>query len=659
MPELHHFLHDMGIIFLLAIGVVLLCFRLRIPPVIGFLVTGMLAGPAGLKLVEDLHVVEMMAEIGVVLLLFTIGIEFSLKELWQIRRPVFLGGSLQALTTTAVGTALAWGLGLPLNSAVFCGFLLTLSSTAIVLKLLQEKAEMNAPQGRLSLALLIFQDVAAIPMMLLIPFLAGTQNSSQSSAGMIALKIIGVVVLTLLSARFVIPWILNQVVATRIRELFLITVAGICLVIAWLSSAVGLSLALGAFIAGLIISESEYSHQAMGHILPFRDVFTSLFFVSTGMLLGYQSIINNLWTLLWLLPLALGIKVVLVALASRVVGYSLRISLMGGLMLAQIGEFSLIVGKLGYQSDLLTPAQYQLFLALAVLSMVFTPIAFWLAARCSQWLPELVQDKPSVIQNHTLPRLLIIGYGIGGRNLAHTARIADIPYQILEMNLETVRQEQAAGVPIHYGDATQQEVLTHLGIEHAQVLSIMISDATATRRIVELARRMQPHLWIVVRTRFVHEIDALYDLGASDVIAEEFESSIEVFSRVLNRFMVPHDEVETLVNDIRSAHYGVFRQEQSEQSMASQQIAVRLPDVELTSVRVDSNSALEGITLEHSQLRQRFNLTVLAIERHRTSHAQPQPQWLIQAGDILVLMGNKESILALRAYLKPASKTAS
>ena len=655
MPELHHFLHDMGIIFLLAIGVVLLCFRLRVPPVIGFLITGMLAGPAGLRLVEDLHVVEMMAEIGVVLLLFTIGIEFSLKELWQIRRPVFLGGSLQALTTTAMGTGLALAFGLPLNSAIFCGFLLTLSSTAIVLKLLQEKAEMNAPQGRLSLAILIFQDVAAIPMMLLIPFLAGTQQSSQSSAGLIALKITGVVLFTLLSARFIIPWILNQVVATRIRELFLITVAGICLVIAWLSSAVGLSLALGAFIAGLIISESEYSHQAMGHILPFRDVFTSLFFVSTGMLLGYQSIFDNLWTLLWLLPLALGVKIVLVALASRIVGYSLRISLMGGLMLAQIGEFSLIVGKLGYQSELLNPTQYQLFLALAVLSMVFTPIAFWLAARCSQWLPEMVQNTPKPDLPLTPPRLLIIGYGIGGRNLAHTATIADIPYHILEMNLETVRQEQAAGVPIHYGDATQQEVLTHLGIEQAQVLSIMISDATATRRIVELARRMQPHLWIVVRTRFVHEIDVLYDLGASDVIAEEFESSIEVFSRVLNRFMVPHDEVETLVNDIRSAHYGVFRQQESERPMASQQIAVRLPDVELTSVRVESNTPLEGITLEHSQLRQRFHLTVLAIERHRISHAQPDPQWLIQAEDILVLMGSKSATQALKQFLKQHS----
>ena len=663
MPELHHFLHDMGIIFLLAIGVVLLCFRLRVPPVIGFLITGMLAGPAGLGLVEDLHVVEMMAEIGVVLLLFTIGIEFSLKELWQIRRPVFLGGSIQALTTTVAGTALALVFQLPLNTAIFCGFLLPLSSTAIVLKLLQEKAEMNAPQGRLSLALLIFQDVAAIPMMLMIPFLAGTQQSSESSGGIILLKIAGVVALTLVSARYIIPWILNQVVATRIRELFLITVAGICLVIAWLSSAVGLSLALGAFIAGLIISESEYSHQAMGHILPFRDVFTSLFFVSTGMLLGYQSLLANAWTLLWLLPLALGLKVLWVVVASRAVGYSLRISLMGGLMLAQIGEFSLIVGKLGYQSDLLSESQYQLFLSMAILSMVFTPIAFWLAARCGRWLPERAVSVPSGEAPATPPRLIIVGYGIGGRNLAHTATIADIPYQILEMNLETVRQEQAAGVPIHYGDATQQEVLNHLGIAHAQVLSIMISDATATRRIVELARRMQPHLWIVVRTRFVHEIDVLYDLGASDVIAEEFESSIEVFSRVLNRFMVPHDEVHQLAADIRSAHYGVFRQD-SPQHRTSNQIAVRLPNVELTSVRVNSNTPLEGVTLEHSQLRQRFQLTVLAIERHRVSHAQPGPQWLIQAGDILVLMGDNEAIQKLNAFLdqidqEPHSRTTS
>ncbi len=651
MHDLNLLLQDMGLIFFMAVGVLLVCFRLKIPAVIGFLLTGMLAGPAGLGLVKDIHVVEMMAEIGIVLLLFTIGIEFSLRELWQLRKPVFMGGGVQVIGCIVLGALLMVGLGFAFQFSLFIGFLFTLSSTAIVLKLLQERAEMSAPQGRLSLALLIFQDVMAIPMMLLVPLLAGVQSSGQTAWGAVALKFLGVMALIVVSARYIIPWILNQVVATRIRELFLITVVGICLVIAGLSSALGLSLALGAFIAGLIISESEYSHQAMSYIMPFRDVFTSLFFVSTGMLLGYQDVIKNFSVLLWLFPLVFVVKTAVIVLAGKSVGYSLRVSLMTGLMLCQIGEFSLIIAKIGNQYKLLNADQYALFLALALLSMIFTPVAFWLASLCVRWIPG-PQPSASLVDSSEQPELIIVGYGIGGRQLAEAATLAEIPHQILEMNIHTVQQVQPTGVPIHYGDATRAEVLHHAGLYQARVLAIMISDAAATRRVVELARRECPQLWIVVRTRFVHEIDALYDLGASDVIAEEFEASIEVFSQVLNHFLVPYTDIQRLSHRLRSAHYREFRQQQKEHL---QGLELRLPGVKLFSAIVNTESELVGKTLEDSDLRQRFEVTVLSVERNQVSTVQPEPRWQFAVGDMLLCLGSPESEADVKAFLTPSA----
>lgn len=649
MQDLQYFLQDMGLIFLLAVGVILFCFRLRIPPIIGFLLTGMLVGPAGLKLIDDVHTVEMMAEIGVVLLLFTIGIEFSLAELWQIRRPILLGGGFQVLATLAAGTGLGLLFGLPWQVAVFAGFLLSLSSTAIVLKLLQDKAEMEAPQGRLSLAVLIFQDVAAIPMMLLVPVLAGVQRNTDSSWGWVAFKIIAVIAFVLLAARYMIPWLLAQVVRTRIRELFLITVAGLCLGIAWLSASLGLSLALGAFIAGLIISESEYSHQAMGYILPFRDVFTSLFFVSTGMLLSISGVIEHIGLIIWLLPLLLLLKALLAAGAGLILGYSARISVMVGLFLAQIGEFSLVVGKLGHEAELLDSSQYQLFLALSILSMIVTPVAFWLAPRLARRLPdESLSDIHAKQDLETPAKLLIIGYGIGGRNLARAAAASDVPYRVMEMNWDTVRKERALGIPIQYGDATQLEVLQHLGMAKARILVVMTSDATATRRIVELAHREFPHVWVLVRSRFVYEIDALYELGADEVVAEEFESSIEVFSRVLNRFLIPKNEIVSLISEIRGDHYEIFRHTKPPQLS----LKGTLPDFEWASVRIQPGSPLVGASLQTSHLRNRFDVTVIAIERAGQTHTHPDPSWAMEAQDILMVMGKPEAILNLSEAVK-------
>ncbi|MGV3523618.1 MAG: cation:proton antiporter [Candidatus Sericytochromatia bacterium] len=651
MHELTHLLQDMGVIFLLSVGVILLCHRIKIPAIIGFLFTGILAGPYGLGLIDDVHKVELMAEIGVVLLLFTIGMEFSIGELWKIRRPVLLGGSVQVLGTIGFGAGVLLLSGLAPNQAIFGGFLLSLSSTAIVLKLLQEKAEMDAPQGRISLAVLIFQDVAAIPMLLLAPVLAGVQSNSQAGLGPVLLKTIGVMVLLGVASRYIIPFTLARVVRTRIRELFLISIAGICLGIAWLSASMGLSLALGAFIAGLIISESEYSHQAMGYIMPFRDVFTSLFFVSTGMLLNLKTLMQSPLQILILLSVALVIKIIVAGGASLLLGYSLRISALVGLMLCQVGEFSLVVGKLGYSVKLLDSGQYQIFLSLSIISMMLTPLFFFIAPRLANRLPGKGSNRTTPVASDTQPRLLIVGYGIGGRNLGRAAQLSGIPYRVLEMNWETVRREREKGVPIHYGDATQEDILNHLGLPSADTLVLMISDAAATRRVVELVKRLYPAIWVVVRTRFVSEIDALYQLGANEVIAEEFESSIEIFARVMQRSLVPQDQISALIAEMRNTHYGVFRHEGQTPELF-EHLRAQLPDFQIAAVRIPEGSELDGVSLADTQLRNRFDVTVLAVTRGHETHPHPAADWRLVAQDVLMVMGRPEAIRQLDRSLK-------
>ncbi|HEY9841636.1 MAG: cation:proton antiporter [Candidatus Sericytochromatia bacterium] len=646
MAELTHLLQDMGVIFLLAMAVILICHRLHVSEIIGFLITGILAGPYGLKLVADVKTVEQLAEIGVVLLLFTIGIEFSLSQLAQLRRSMLLGGTFQVIGTVFAGTMLALSSGLEPRPALFAGFLLALSSTAIVLKLLQARAEVDAPQGRVALAVLIFQDLAAIPMMLLVPVLAGASLSSQTPIGWTLLRIVAVLGLLIVSARWLIPFILVQVVRTRIRELFLIAIAGICLGVAWMAASVGLSLALGAFIAGLIISESEYSHQAMGYILPFRDVFTSLFFVSTGMLLSLPAAWSFAGQILVLLPLVLLLKALLALAACLVLGYTLRIGVLVGLMLAQIGEFSLVLGKLGFSHHLLDEDQYQIFLALSVLSMILTPFACKLAPWLAVRLPETAPVPAALPSTRAVPELLIVGYGIGGRNLARAAEAAGISYRVLEMNFDTVRKHRTRGLEIQYGDATQEEILRHLGICEAAMLVVMISDAAATRRVVEVARRTNPRLWILVRTRFVSEIDELYGLKANEVIAEEFESSLEIFARVLQRCLVPGQEIADLIRDIRGEHYGLFRAELPRQPLA-RRLAHHLPDFQLIPLRLQPGSSLGGQSLAQSAIRNRFDVTVLAIGRGGEITPHPPPELVLETGDILMLLGKPEAIAAL------------
>jgi CPA2 family monovalent cation:H+ antiporter-2 len=654
---MHAFLlNDILVIIFLSVVVLYLCHRVRLPIIVGFLLTGVIAGPHGFGLVREIEAVKTLAEIGVVLLMFTIGMEFSLRSLLRIGRTVLLGGSVQLVLTILAGFGAARLLGYGCREAVFAGFLLSLSSTAIVLKTLQDRAEIESPHGNTALGILIFQDIAVIPMMLLIPLLAGATDNGGASPFLLLLKTAGIVLLVPVMSRWVVPWLFFGIAKTRSRELFLITTIALVMAVAWLTQRAGLSLALGAFLAGLIISESEYSHQALGDILPFRDVFTSFFFVSIGMLLDAAFFMRHPLVLIAAALAIVCVKTLTAGVAAYFSGLPLRSALVAGMALAQVGEFSFILSETGGAYGLVSGDAYQAFLAVSILTMMATPSLITLAPalahavvnkplprRLKQGIAPQKKEAPSRLENH----LLIVGFGLNGKNLAHAARMAGIPYMILEMNPAFVRSEKAKGEPIYYGDATQEAILLHANIRQARSLVVVINDRAAARRITELGRRLNPGIYILVRTRYLAEINDLTRLGANEVIPEEFETSVEIFSRVLARYFVPKEDILKLITDIRADGYDMFRS-LSRNAQPSCTMESCLPDLEISSFRITEEASVIGKTIGETELRKRYGVTLLVVNRNYTIISNPAADFVVAAGDVLFLVGEAGKIQAVK-----------
>jgi len=570
MAELD-FLRDLVVLFGASIVVVYGFNRLRLPAVVGFLVAGALLGPYGLDVVDDVARVEVFAEVGVVLLLFTIGVEFSLGQLRSLRT-VAGAGLLQIGSAIGLSVLAAIAFGLPLNQGVFWGFLAAMSSTAVVLKMVTERGETNSPHGRLIIGILIVQDLTVVPMMVVTPVLGGLGEVGLLAVMWSVAKAVLAVLLILVAARYLVPRLLVEVVRSRSRELFVITIILVCLGIAWLSSLAGLSLALGAFIAGLIISESEYSHQAMAEILPFRDSFNSLFFISIGMLLDLRVLLAHPVLVMGLVVALVGGKMVTTVGAAVVTGYSWRAAVLTGIALAQIGEFSFILAKVGRRVGLLPGESFQVFLTVSVLTLLLTPFLVQASPRLARraealqrlrrWLPERQTDPHGIPSRHLRDHTIVVGYGVNGRNLVQVLRETEIPFVVVDVDGETVRQEQKKGIPIVFGDITHPQVLRRLGIQDARALVLAISDPIATRRAVTVARQLSPAIHIIARTRYLREIEDLRATGADQVVPEEFETSIEIFSLVLQHYRMPARVIAEKAERIRQEGYALFRKGQ-------------------------------------------------------------------------------------------------
>lgn len=648
-----NFLINLLIIFGLSILVLFVCSYLRIPTIVGLLITGVVAGPFGLAFITDVEHVNTFAEIGVALLLFTIGLEFSFTNLIRVKKAVIIGGLVQVLITIASVFVILTFFGRSFGEAVFIGFLISLSSTAIVIKLLQQRGEIDSPYGKNALAILIFQDLATIPMMLLVPVLSGKGSGTENSLALLLVQGCLIIVVVFISARWIVPRILFEAAKFRSKELFLFCILGICVAIAYLTSNAGLSLALGAFFAGLIISESEFNLEALSDIIPFRDVFTSFFFISIGMLLNIHFFMNNTLVIIIIVLAILVIKFATGSISALILGLPIRTVFLIGFALAQIGEFSFVLSQTGLQYNLISNETYQLFLSVSLITMACTPFMIGAAPRIIERLSEkkVLLNQFSKAEDTPRPNvpppltdhIIIVGYGPNGQNVAKTARLSAIPYTIIEMNAETVRAEKARGEPIFFGDATEEDVLRHANIQSARIILIVISDPVAIGRIVKNARLMNPGIHIIARTRYLQDVNDLYKMGANEVVSEQFETSIELFTRVLSRYLIPKKEIEQYVEEIRKNAYVMLR-DFPVPDLSYDEIRIHNPALTIVSVRLPAGSQFIGKTISESAIRQDYRITILAIRRKNAVLTNPPGDEKFEDDDLVIVHGESHDI---------------
>jgi CPA2 family monovalent cation:H+ antiporter-2 len=654
-------LRDLVILVAIAIPVVVAAQRLRIPSIAGFLVTGTVIGPHALALISDPESVQKLADVGVVLLLFAVGLELSLARVKRLGRVVIQAGGLQVAGTIAVVAGVAVLAGVPLNKGVFLGALAAASSSVIVLKSYTSRDELDSPHGRAAVAVAIFQDLAVVPLMLAVPLLAGVAGDWRDAARTILLSL-AVIAGIILFGRLVLPWVLERIAETRNREIFTLAIVVVGLGAAWVASLFGLSLALGAFIAGLVVSESEYGMQALSDVLPFRDAFSGVFFASVGMLLNVNTVVSAPILALSMAAGLIVVKASVAALAVRSAGRSTPVAVMAGLGLAQVGEFSFVLAAAGAPLGLISPDEFQHFLSASVLSMLAAPFliaaAPSLAALISSrpgFTPLLMHTEESVAVGALRDHCIIVGYGLNGSNVARALRGAGIPYIILEQNSHAVRRAREEGEPIYFGDGTYGEVLERVGIERARVLVFAIAAVEEERRGVSVARRLNPQLRIIVRTRYVREIAGLQAAGADEVVPEEFETSVEIFARVLRRYSVPSTEIRREVEAVRRDHYEAFRNRErplgGHLTGLHEALGIR---VGVDSVAVEPDAPAVGSDPVAMQLRRRTGATVIAVLRKGEAIYEPEVGFSFAAGDTVVMAGRPEALDRAAALFRAA-----
>ncbi len=629
--------------------------RLRVPPVVGFLLAGIIIGPGGLGLERDRAVIESLAEIGVILLLFTIGLKFSLQEMIRLRLWVFGAGTAQLALTMALVIALARGLGYDGRMGALLGAMVALSSTAVVLKLQEERGETSTPYGRFCLSVLILQDIAVVPLLLLVPMLAASDVGPLRLVAGLGWSLV-MVAAVLLAARLLFPRLISAVARTRSPEVFTLTVILVALGTALISGKAGLSLALGAFLAGVVISETPYAHHVTAQIMPLRDAFSSLFFVSVGMLVEPR---------LWLqapleavgLPLAVVLlKAVVVTVLALAFGVGGRAAVAAGLALAQVGEFSFILAQAGSEAGLLDPDARQTFLSVSVVTMAATPLLMALGRRLSSRAAGLGRLRPtwggpvSLEEEKLQDHVVLVGYGFNGQHVAAALDGLGVEYLVLELNPNTVASLQQQGLRVVYGDACQEELLKRASVQTARAMVVSIADAVAARVIAAVARHLNPQLRIIVRTRFVGEAETLRQQGADEVVPEEFETALQLVALVMGAYGASRRAIERERERIRAANYAVLR---GEQPVAERRLASLLSAADLHEVDISPTSGAVGQSLRDLDLRARTGALVVALIRNDEVTPNPDPDKPLQPGDILVLyceeaaLREAESLLSL------------
>lgn len=663
------------IVLTCAIGVLFIGKRLRIPFIIGYFITGVIVGPFGLHLITE-DQVSILAELGVILLMFTIGLEIPLKSLLSMKKVVLIGGGLQLILTTGAVWVIMVSAGFSSSVALFIGFLVAHSSTAIIMNIYQKSGEIDTQHGKIALGLLIFQDLNVVPMMMLVPLLAGTADTD--FAGSMLTFLIGMVILIaiLIAAVYLVPKFLQRVALTRSSELFIMAIVLICFGIAWIMSLNGVSLALGAFLAGVAISGSDYSHEVIGQVMPIRDLLTSFFFVSIGMMLNLTYLSEHLLLILVVSVLLLLGKTMINIISVRVIGISAGVAILSAIGLSQVGEFSFILGSTGLTAGILSQNMYQVFLAISIVTMAITPFIVAAAPGISKSITARLPDKyknggdlDMLGEKMQDGHVIIVGYGLGGKYVGRALKKMDIPYTILELNPDTVVREKKRGENIIYGDACHESILEYAGIRKAQTIVISISIMDSIKGIITIARRMNPKISIITRSRYISETRELYKLGADEVIVDEKEAALQIFRRILANQQVPVQDLEIYSQQVRSEVYDQYL-DNADRGLTPGKKARRGGGRVLDAIRLRAKHADEMISTSKTfveqirigkdcdcagkrlcdlHLRMNYGVSVIAVRRAGQKEAivSPDGETLLNEGDTVVVIGDREDIATM------------
>ena len=645
------------ILLAVAVGVVVLCRLLRLPPILGYLMVGITIGPHAIGWIPDAPETRHLAEFGVVFLMFSIGLEFSLARLRTMKRDVFGLGTAQVLSTMLLVMVAALLLGLDWRAGLALGGVLAMSSTAIVSKMLAERAELNAPHGQKIMGVLLFQDLAVVPLIIIIPALNSSAQTIHITLGIALLKAAVVLAaLLIFGQRLLRPWF-HLVARQKSSELFMLNVLLFTLGLAWLTELAGLSMALGAFVAGMLISETEYRYQVEEDIKPFRDVLLGLFFVTIGMMLDLHSVLSGFgWVALVLVVLLL-FKAVAVALLARWLDADWGTAIRSGLGLAQAGEFGFVLLTLAGGVSLLPHALMQDVLAAMLLSMLIAPFLIQYAEIIvrhispSEWMNRAMQlHQISVQSMATDAHIIICGYGRSGQALAHFMQQEHIRFIALDVDSRRVREAATSGQSVVYGDAAKREVLMAAGLMRAKTLVVTYDDKHSALKILHHVNELRPDLPVVVRTADDTHIEALKQAGAAEVVAEVLEGSVMLASQALLMAGVPLNRVIHRIQENRARRYsmfsGFFRMPVDAAGEITENLQPRFHRVLLAAKDAAVGKTLDDVNLAELQVE------VNAVRRHNMRGNQSAGNILMQAGDVLVLLGQEEHLAAAEKRLR-------
>jgi monovalent cation:H+ antiporter-2, CPA2 family len=635
-------------VFFIALVVAVLFRQLRLSVILGYLIVGAVVGPHALKLIPNHDAIKQLAEFGIVFLMFTVGLEFSLPKLFTLKKPVFLIGTLQVLLSLATTVLVGKLFGMTTITAIIVGSIVAMSSTAIVVKQLNDQGELYSPHGMNAIGILLFQDLAVIPLLILISGLAKSDHVSLANIFLWALLkgALAILIIFILGKKLLKP-LFRMIAKTRAIELFTLTVLLVTLTAAWLTNRLGLSFALGAFLAGIMLAETEFRHQIEVEIRPFRDILLGLFFISIGMLTDTSSWDETwIWIALLVFAIVIG-KLFIITLLTRFSGSNLAESLETGLVLAQGGEFGFALLTLALAQNSI-PADYaQVVLAALLISIAISPIlirfnnkiAKWLLPKETQLSEEVIQNQIKTAARHLKNHIIISGYGRVGQHIARLLDKINLPYIGLDLDAELVQRASLAGDNVIYADSTHPEILKAAGLAHAKVLVICTDNINASKRTLIIARQKNPTIPILVRCRDENELARLKDKGATHVIAELFEESLTLSHYLMKILNIPAAKIAGVIEEVRNKDYDLLQKvftgtlEQDKEYYDEISLTRELRPILLPESAYAVDHQLDEFNLKE------INVEVVAIRRGTEKHLKPQGDTNLHAKDILILFG--------------------